>query len=102
MIACCRAAGFSVELTAHAFSLIDSYIYGFVLQEENLPFDDSTDLTEIVDTIMLPYSTEDYPDLVEFTTEYILKPGYSYGAEFEYGLNLVLDGLEARLGLNLS
>lgn len=102
VIACCRAAGFSVELTAHAFSLIDSYIYGFVLQEENLPFDDSTDLTEIVDTIMLPYSTEDYPDLVEFTTEYILKPGYSYGAEFEYGLNLVLDGLEARLGLNLS
>jgi AcrR family transcriptional regulator len=97
VIGCCRAAGFSVELTAHAFSLIDSYIYGFVLQEENLPFDDSTDLAEVVDTMMLPYSAEDYPDLVEFTTEYILKPGYSYGAEFEYGLNLILDGLEAKL-----
>ena len=88
VIGCCRAAGFSVEMTAHAFSLIDSYIYGFVLQEVNLPFDDTTDLTEVVDTIMLPYSAEEYPDLVEFTMEYVLKPGYSYGAEFAYGLNL--------------
>jgi hypothetical protein len=26
-------------------------------------------------------------------TEYALKPGYSYGAEFEFGLDLILDGL---------
>jgi AcrR family transcriptional regulator len=100
VIGCCRAAGFSVEMTAHAFSLIDSYIYGFVLQEVNLPFDDSMDLTEVVDTMMLPYSAELYPDLVEFTTQYILKPGYSYGAEFDYGLNLILDSLEVQASLS--
>jgi AcrR family transcriptional regulator len=97
VIGCCRGAGFTVQMAAHAFSMIDSYIYGFVLQEVNLPFDDSMDLNAVVDSMMLPFSAEDYPHLVEFTTEYILKPGYSYGAEFEYGLNLVLDSLEAQV-----
>jgi AcrR family transcriptional regulator len=91
----CRRAGFSVQMAAHAFSLIDSYIFGFVLQEVNLPFDESSDLEEVVGSMMLPFSAEDYPHLVELTTEYILKPGYSYGNEFEYGLGLILDSLEA-------
>ena len=34
-----RAAGFSVEMTAHAYALLDSYIYGFALQEASLPFE---------------------------------------------------------------
>ncbi len=91
----CRRAGFSVAMAAHAFSLIDSYIYGFVLQEVNLPFDDSSDLEQVVGSMMLPFSADDYPHLVELTTEHILEPGYSYGDEFEYGLGLILDGLEA-------
>jgi AcrR family transcriptional regulator len=91
----CRGAGFTVAMAAHAFSLIDSYIYGFVLQEVNLPFDDSTDLEAVVESMMLPFSADDYPHLVELTTEHILKPGYSYGDEFEYGLGRILDSLEA-------
>jgi AcrR family transcriptional regulator len=91
----CRGAGFSVAMSAHAFSLIDSYIYGFVLQEVNLPFDDGDDLEQVVGSMMLPFSAEDYPHLVELTTEHILKPGYSYGDEFEYGLGSILDSLEA-------
>jgi AcrR family transcriptional regulator len=91
----CRGAGFSVEMAAHAFSLIDSYIYGFVLQEVNLPFDDTDDLEDVVESMMMPFSAEDYPHLVELTTEYILQPGYSYANEFEYGLGLILDSLEA-------
>ncbi|MEN3269558.1 TetR/AcrR family transcriptional regulator [Pseudonocardia sp.] len=95
VIGSCRKAGFSVKMAAHAFSLIDSYIYGFVLQEVNLPFDDSMDLDDVVESMMLPFSAGDYPHLVELTTEHILQPGYSYGNEFEYGLGLILDGLEA-------
>jgi AcrR family transcriptional regulator len=94
VIGSCRKAGFSVQMAAHAFSLIDSYIYGFVLQEVNLPFDDSTDLEDVVESMMLPFSAEDYPHLVELTTEYVLQPGYSYGNEFDYGLGLILDSLE--------
>src|SRR6476660_7066486 len=36
-IATLRTAGFSVELTAHAFALIDSYVFGFALSENALP-----------------------------------------------------------------
>ena len=86
-------------MAAHAFSLLDSYIYGFVLQEVNLPFDDSSDLDEVVESMMLPFSADDYPHLVELTTDYILQPGYSYGNEFAYGLEFILTGLEAELAL---
>ncbi|MGI8653475.1 MAG: hypothetical protein ACR2I7_11845 [Geodermatophilaceae bacterium] len=41
----------------------------------------------------LQYLAEAYPALLEFTTEHILKPGYDFGAEFGFGLNLILDGL---------
>ena len=95
VIGCCRKAGFSIEMAAHAFSLIDSYIYGFVLQEVNLPFDDTDNLEEVVDAILSRLSTDDYPHLAELTTEHVLQPGYSYGKEFGYGLGLILDGLEA-------
>jgi AcrR family transcriptional regulator len=93
VIGACRRAGFPVAMAAHAFSMLDSYIYGFVLQEVNLPFDDTGDLEAVVDSIMLPFSAEDYPYLVEFTTDYILKPGYSYGDEFAYGLDRILETL---------
>ena len=95
VIGCCRTAGFSIEMAAHAYSLIDSYIYGFVLQEVNLPFDDADDLEEVLESIMPQLSADDYPHLVELTTEHVLQPGYKYGDEFEYGLGLILDGLEA-------
>jgi AcrR family transcriptional regulator len=95
VIGCCRRSGFSVEMTAHAFSLMDSYIYGFVLQEISLPFEDGDDLGDMIDT-MLPRSMEEtHPHLTELATEFVLRPGYSYGDEFEFGLRLILDALDA-------
>jgi AcrR family transcriptional regulator len=94
MIGCCRRAGFSIEMTAHALSLMDSYVYGFVLQEVNLPFSDGDDLEEVLDSMMPVGFSEDYPHLFELATEHVLVPGYSYSNEFEYGLDLILDGLE--------
>ena len=95
MIGRCRRAGFSVEMAAHAISLLDSYIYGFVMQEVNLPFDDQSDLGELVEQIMPDLSTATHPYLIELTTEVVLQPGYSYGNEFDFGLDMVLDGLAA-------
>ncbi len=89
----CRAAGFSVEMSAHAFSLIDSFIYGFVLQEITLPFQDDN-VEEQVEEIIGHLSPEQYPHLTELTVEHVMREGYSYGAEFDYGLRLILDGLE--------
>ena len=96
MLGCCRAAGFSVAMTAHAVSAIDSYIYGFVLQEVNLPFDDGSEMEEMVGEILPDLAPDNFPHLLELTVEHVLKPGYSYGDEFDFGLGLVLDGLEAR------
>ena len=47
-----RTAGFSVEMAAHAFSVLDSYIYGFALQEVNLPFDSPESLAEVAEAIL--------------------------------------------------
>ena len=94
VIGCCRTAGFTIEMAAHAFSLLDSYIYGFVLQEVNLPFDNQDDIPEVVESIMPRLSADDYPHLHELTTQHVLQPGYAYGHEFEYGLGLILDSLE--------
>ena len=96
VIGCCRAAGFSVEMSAHAFSLLDSYIYGFVLQEVNLPFNDTDDLAEVLETMVPDDFAQRYPHFAELTSEYVLKKGYSYGNEFEFGLDLVIEGLERR------
>ncbi len=92
-----RAAGFSVEMTAHAYALIDSYIYGFALSEASLPINGPETVTEVVDSMMHLFDAKAYPALVEFTTEHVLKPGYDFGLEFEFGLDLILDGLTASL-----
>lgn len=93
VIGCLREAGFSIAMAAHAFSVIDSYIYGFVLQEQSLPFDASEDLSDIADAI-LEQASEAYPYMTEMIVEHALKPGYDYANEFDFGLELILDGLE--------
>ena len=92
-----RAGGFSVEMTAHAFALIDAYVYGFALSEATLPFNGPDTVPEVAEQMMAQFSPDDYPHLVEFTVEHVMKPGYDYGEEFEYGLGVVLDGLAASL-----
>lgn len=94
VIGCLRRAGFSIELAAHAFSALDSYIYGFVLQEITLPFDDAEQTQEVTEAILYQLSPADYPYLSELAAEHVLQPGYDYGDEFAYGLGLILDGLE--------
>ncbi len=89
-----RQAGFSVELAAHAYSLLDSYIYGFALQEASLPFDTGEDTAELARTIMAQFPVGEYPHLAELTVQHVLQPGYDYGNEYEFGLDLILDGLE--------
>ncbi|GAA3173167.1 hypothetical protein GCM10020255_063000 [Rhodococcus baikonurensis] len=89
-----RAAEFPVALAAHAFSIMDAYIYGFVLQEVSLPFETAQETTELANAIMGSFESGQYPHLAELTTEHVLAPGYSYAAEFAFGLDLILDGLD--------
>ncbi len=95
VVGCLRRGGFSVAMTAHAYALIDSYIYGFALQEANLPFDSEAEIGDASEAIIDTFSMEAYPYLTELTAEHILQPGYRFGDEFAFGLDLILDGLES-------
>lgn len=97
VLGCLRESGFGVALAAHAFSVIDAYVYGFVLTEQNLPFDDDDDAA--ADELMASFlaMAESYPYLAEFNTTLTAGETYRYGVEFEYGLELILDGLERRM-----
>jgi AcrR family transcriptional regulator len=89
-----RNAGFSIEMAAHVFSVLDSYIYGFALQETSLPFETSEELAEVAETIFESFPAGDYPYLTEMAVEHALQPGYAYADEYDYGLDLILDGLD--------
>jgi AcrR family transcriptional regulator len=97
VIATLRAAGFSLEMTAHAYALIDSYTYGFALQEAALPFEGPDTVADVAESIMEHFDADEYPHLVELATGYYFKTSYDFGDEFEFGLNLILDGLSAAL-----
>lgn len=94
VIGCLRAEGFSIELALHAYSALDSYIYGFALQERSLPFETPADVAEVSEMMLAQFPAGDYPHLTEAMVEQVGKPGYDYADEFEFGLDLILDGLE--------
>ena len=63
----------------------------------SLPFDETSDIADVAQEMLGPFPVNEYPHLVEFITEHAMKPGYDYADEFEYGLDVVLDGLELEL-----
>ncbi len=97
MLGTLRGAGFSLEMTGHAYALIDSYVYGFALQEAALPFAGPETVADVAAPMMDQFASGAYPHLVEFASDYVLKPGYDFGREFDFGLNLILDGLARSL-----
>ncbi|GAA3610471.1 TetR/AcrR family transcriptional regulator [Agrococcus terreus] len=95
MLECLRRGGFSVVDAAHAFSVLDAYVYGFALTEQHLPFEPGEGADAMVEEMALPRDA--FPRLAEMVDELVAGRAYDYGDEFEWGLALVLDGLEARL-----
>jgi AcrR family transcriptional regulator len=96
VLGCLRGNGFPIALAIHAFSAVDAYVFGFVLSELNLPMEPGESAEEFVKEIALP--TDTYPHLSEMLTEQVMGKNFSYADEFDYGLELILDGLEERLG----
>ena len=95
VIGCLRAGGFSLAMTAHAYAVIDAFIYGFALQEASLPATAGDEMADLAQAMAAAMPVGEYPNLVEFTTGHVLRPGYDFGHEFDFGIDLVLDGLEA-------
>lgn len=96
MMGCLRSAGFSFRTTVHVTSVLDAYVYGFALQEKTLPFgtpEESGEAAQQKLEATPPELAQLFPHLIEVVSE-LSRAGYDYDAEFETGLDLILDGVE--------
>jgi AcrR family transcriptional regulator len=96
VLGCLRAAGFSIEMTVHAMSVQDAYIYGFALQQTDMSSQTPEDFAAEAQRQMVAYedALADYPHLVEVVGGYVASAGYDYDREFLFGFDVILDGLE--------
>jgi AcrR family transcriptional regulator len=96
VLGCLRAAGFSIEMTIHAMSMQDAYIYGFALQQTDMTPQTAEDFAAVAQQQMVDYAhaLADYPNLVEVVGGHVAKVGYDYDREFLFGLDVILDGVE--------
>jgi len=92
-----RAAGFTIHQTAHAFTVMDSYIYGFAQQQQNLTYTTAEEAKVVAEGILRLLPAKTYPHLAEMIVEHALQPGYDAAAEFDFGLDLILGGLDRGL-----
>lgn len=94
-----RAAGFSREMTAHAYALIDSFTYGFALQEASLPLAAQGIVADVADPDpdLAQFTDGEYPHMAAMVTEHYVQPDYRFGDEFDFGLDLILDALDGSL-----
>jgi AcrR family transcriptional regulator len=93
MLGCLREAGFPFRDAVHAYNLLDAYTYGFALQEKTIPFETPEQSAEMA-KVTVGEKGPEYPYLAEVVVEFASSGGYDYTEEFEFGLDLILDGLE--------
>ncbi len=88
-------ADFSFATAVHAYNVMDSYIYGFALQHSNPAMDIPAEAQRRLETVARrdPSPADEYPYLMEVVTE-LSKSGYDETKEFEFGLDLILDGIQ--------
>ena len=95
VLGCLRRGGLSIQMTAHAYAILDSFLYGFALEEANLPSGGGEGIGDVADDLLAPFPPDEYPHLMELITQHVLQPGYSFANSFEFGLDLIIEGLEA-------
>jgi hypothetical protein len=95
VLACLRRGGLSYQLMAHAYAILDGFIYGFCFDEAVLPAQGAGDeFVELTGDIAAAFDPAAYPHLVDFSVNHVFAPGYNFGDSFEFGLDLILEGIE--------
>ena len=87
------AAGFTAANSTHAYNLVDSYVFGFAIQEVSLPIAATQDLSTVAPEMLAAFPSGRYPNL-EAVAEELAAAGFRYADEFDYGLDLVIDTIE--------
>jgi AcrR family transcriptional regulator len=91
-LGCLHEAGFSLEMADRIWNAIDSHIYGFTLQELNFPFKPEN-YSEAA-KIGLPLIPADQYPYMNQLTHAVIEKRYDGIADFNFGLELLLDGLD--------
>ncbi|MGB3136116.1 MAG: TetR/AcrR family transcriptional regulator [Nodosilinea sp.] len=94
-LGCLKEAGFSFEMADHVWNAIDSHIYGFTLQELNFPFA-AADYSDVAAGFLPQIPVEQYPYMNKLT-QHVIQGDYDGLHDFEFGLDLILDGLDRLL-----
>jgi uncharacterized protein YecE (DUF72 family) len=89
-----REAGFSPNMTHHAYHALDSHIMGFTLWQVSFPFDTREELLDLAEDFLREISAAEFPYVMEHAQEHFAEPDPAEPTEFEFGLDLILDGLE--------
>jgi AcrR family transcriptional regulator len=92
MLGTLRRGGFSVEMTHHAFHVLDVYVQGAALANVSFPFE-KEDVAEVAERFLREFPAADHPYIVEHIT-YHIDTGTLGEGGFEFGLDLLLDSLE--------
>jgi AcrR family transcriptional regulator len=93
VLGCLREAGFSAELTHHAFHALESHIVGFTLWLVSMPAL-GDELRALAADFLKDFPVDDYPYFVEHAHYHLQPANPDEEGEFEFGLDLILDGLE--------
>ena len=89
-----REAGFSADMTHHAYHALDSHITGFTLWQVNMPFETKAELVDMAERFLSQIPADEYPYVIEHAEQHIAPSSPDGATEFEFGLDLILDGLE--------
>ena len=89
-----REAGFSADLTHHAYHALDSHITGFTLWQVNMPFETREVLADLAEGFLDELPADRFPYVVEHAYQHLEPASPGDKTEFEFGLDLILDGLE--------
>ena len=90
---CLREAGFPFRQAVHAYNAVQSYTYGFALQEKYLAFETAEESVDVARVTIEDHAAQ-YPYLAEVLAEFTASGGYDYDEEFEISLDLILDSIE--------
>lgn len=90
------AAGFTPRAAANAFLILDTYIYGFQRQQSSLSLPEGVDTFDVADELLAELPPDVYPSLMAIAADFAVN-SHDEEAVFEFGLDLILDGLERTL-----
>ena len=95
VLGCLIGGGLPMPVVAHAYAVLDAFVYGFAIQEASLPGAGGEEMVDMASEMAAAMPADLFPHLARFTVEHVMQPDYSFDESFEVGLAMVLDGIEA-------